>query len=66
MDEFICSFQVRGDKGTENTLIKKHMLMSRHYRIKLCIGSTSAHGVKIERLWLDHKCYTVIHFFCQF
>ena len=63
MDEFLCPLQVREDKGTKNRLINKHMLMLRHSRIKVCIGSTSAHTVKIERLWLNHKCCTMIHFY---
>ena len=46
--EFQCLYQVRGDKGSENQLITKHMIILRQSEMKGFIGNRSTHNTRIE------------------
>ena len=48
--EFQCPNHVRGDKGSENCLIAKHMMILRGSDMNGFIGGRSAHNTRIERL----------------
>ena len=57
----VTSLQFRGDKGSKNMLIAKHILMVHNTKHGGCVGSIFAHNTRIERFWREHNVNVVIH-----
>ena len=64
--EFQCPYQVRGDKGSENRLIAKHMMILRGSDMNGFIGGRSTHNTRIERLWREYNNNVMDKFSQQF
>ena len=66
INEFQCPFQVRGDKGSENRLIAKHMIILRGTETRGFIGGRSTHNTRIERLWREYNNNAMDHYLATF
>ena len=51
VDKNVTPLQVRGNKGSENILIAKHMVMLCNAQQRGCVGCKFTHDTRIERFW---------------
>ena len=58
----IAPLQVRDDKGSNNRLIAKHVVMVRNGICRRCIGGRSTNNTQIERFWRECNVNVMIHF----
>ena len=58
--------QVRGDKGSENVIIAKRVVMLRNTQHKCYLGGRSTHNTRIKRFWREHNTNFMVHFRDEF
>ena len=57
----MTQLQVRRDKGSENGLAVKHMVMACSTKCRGCVGSKPAHNTRVEYFWREYNVDVANH-----
>ena len=66
MTDFQCPFQVHEEKGSENHLITKHMILLKGTEMCGFNCGRSTHNTRIENLWRECNDNVIDHFLAIF
>ena len=66
MKVYECPFQVRKDKGVENKIITKYMIIIRGENIRGFIRDKSTYNTRIKRFWWEYNTNVMKIFYDEF